>query len=75
VYTYIIVRVEETETSQNAGKIRKAIHDAAQDKGILVADNLIKKDRNYLWGPRQPYSEAEELFNKAKELFGRVMPS
>jgi hypothetical protein len=67
-YNYIIVRVEEKYTSALAtGFIRKAIHRAATEGEIVVADNIIRYDQTrYPFSENSvvPYEEAEALFNK-----------
>jgi hypothetical protein len=67
-YNYIIVRVEEKYTSAlDTGFIRKAIHRAATEGDIVVADNIIRHDQTrYHFSENSvvPYAEAEALFSK-----------
>lgn len=67
-YNYILVRVEEKYTSALCtGFIRKAIHKAAEEGEIVVADNIIRYDQTrypFSANSEVPYAEAEALFEK-----------
>lgn len=64
---YIIIKVTEpdSEGSTEAAMLRRRIHSLAQELGIDIADNLIRKNQEtFIWGAKVPYAEAEELFRK-----------
>lgn len=64
---YILIRVNEEETTSRtkASFLRWLIHRVASDNNIIIADNLIREDRNHLPnGNPVPYEEAKRLFSK-----------
>ncbi len=78
-YNYIIVRVEEDGRSEhylNAGHIRKAIHAAAEERDIIVSDNIIRHDRKFLPLPitQDPRTAKPVPYTEAEDLFRKVMP-
>jgi hypothetical protein len=61
---YILVRIRENQTDGAFGTsvIRKAIHTAATEYGLNVADVPINENQPTTYmGKPQPYKEAEEL--------------